>query len=114
MNRFAFQKENGEVLRLILTKEQLKVEEFILALASWKKSMRLFSTGEDTHYRQGEQIIFSDDILRIGTIDYYIVLENGKWFAKGEDEGFRKIEDLIPRAFIIEPYPMETAKPLEA
>jgi hypothetical protein len=104
MNRFAFQKENGEVLRLILSKEQQKVEEFMMALGSWKRSMKLFSTGEDTKVRQNGQIVFSDDILDVEGVRWHIIHEEGKWLAQ-TGELKMPLQTMVDHSFIIEPYP---------
>jgi hypothetical protein len=104
MIRFSFEKENGELLRLILTRDKLELEEFKAAVDSWKKRWKLFSEGEDTKVRQepNGQIVFSDDTLLYLQEKWSIRRVDEKWEAFCGDKTL-PLTAIVQEAFIIEP-----------
>jgi hypothetical protein len=104
MKRFTYIKEDGSVLRLVLTKEQMKAEEVKKALENWKKRWTLISEGYDTTLRQNPngQIIFSDDRLLLNGNEWEIREIGGIWFCsfQGED---KLLQENLDKGYIIEP-----------
>jgi hypothetical protein len=104
MKRYSFLKENGEVLRLIITEEQLQVEEMQKALENWKERWNLFSEGVDTRVRQkpNEQIVFSDDKVLWEGNEWEIRKTDEKWVCHFENQ-ILLLSILVDQGYIIEP-----------